>query len=255
MKYSTILYELSDGISQITINQPKVMNRLSNTVMKEIVYAAQSADKDDNVKVIIITGAGEKAFCAGADLKELRHDSVLRIKEDLDNYAELCLTFNSLKTPSIAMVRGYALAGGCGLAMLPTFTIASENAKFGTPEINVGMWPMMVMAILLRTVGKKRALDLICSGRMIDAHEAERIGMITKVVPDHQLENEVAELANNLKNKSATILGLGLEAFRNMADMEFSQAIAYLRDMAAIIATTPDSIKGRRAFVEKSAPV
>ena len=185
----------------------------------------------------------------------MKHSSVLESKENLQDFAKLCLTFNALKTPSIAMIRGYALAGGCGLAMLPTFSIASENAKFGTPEINVRMWPMMVMAILFRTVGKKKGLELICTGDMIDAYEAERIGMITKVVPDQRLEDEVAELANKLKNKSRSILGLGLEAFRNMSDMEYNKAIAYLRDMASIFTTAPDSIEGTKAFAEKRKPV
>lgn len=254
MKYDMILYNVDDRVARITINQPEKMNRLSNKVLKEIVHAARQADQDNKVKVIIFSGAGEKAFCAGADLKGVKHDSALNSKENLEDYAQLCLTINALKTPSIAMIRGYALAGGCGLAMLPTFSIASENAKFGTPEINVGMWPMMVMAILFRTVGKKKGLDLICTGDMIDAHEAERIGMITKVVPDQQLEKEVAELANKLKKKSGTILGLGLEAFQNVEDMEYSKAIAYLRDMAAILTGTPDSIEGIKAFAEKRKP-
>ncbi len=217
-----IEYDRSDRVARITINQPEDMNRLSNTVLKEIVHAARNADKDNDIRVLIISGAGEKAFCAGGDLKGVQHESVLKSKENLEGYAELCLTFDALKTPSIAMIRGYAVAGGCGLAMLPTFSIASENARFGTPEINMGMWPMMVMAVLFRTVGKKKGLELICMGDMIDAHEAERIGMmITKVVPDQQLENEVAELANKLKSKSGSILGLGLEAFHNMHDMEY----------------------------------
>ena len=254
MKYEAIICDITDGIARITINQAEEMNRLSNTVLKEIIHAARSADEDNNAKVLIISGAGEKAFCAGADLKGMKHGSVLESKENLQNYAELCLVFNALKTPSIAMIRGYAVAGGCGLAMLPTFSIASENAKFGTPEINVGLWPMMVMATLFRTVGRKKGLELICTGDIIDAHEAERIGMITKVVPDQQLENEVAELANKLKNKSGSNLGLGLEAFRNMTDMEYDKAIAYLRDMAVILTNTPDSIEGTKAFAEKRKP-
>ena len=254
MKYETILYDIKDGVARITINQAEKMNRLSNTVLKEIVQAARSAEEDVNVRVLIITGAGEKAFSAGADLKGIEHDSVIKSKEDLEDYANLCLTFSSLKTPSIAMIRGYALAGGCGLAMLSTFSIASENAKFGTPEINVGMWPMMVMAILFRTVAKKKALELICTGDIIDAHEAHRIGMITKVVPDNQLEKEVTELANKLKTKSRIIMGLGLEALHNVEDMEFKKAIAYLTDMTAILIKTNDSMEGTKAFVEKRKP-
>jgi len=254
MNYQTILYEVTNKLARITINQPEKMNRLSNIVLKEIVSAARSADQDDNVKVLVITGAGDKAFCAGADLKGFAHGSVFQSKKDLNNYADLCLTFHTLKKPSIAMIRGFALAGGCGLAMLPTFSIASENAKFGLPEINVGMWPMMVTAILFRTVGKKKGLELICTGDIIDAHAAEKMGMVTAVVPDGQLENKVIELAEKLAGKSGSILGLGLEAYQTIVDMEYTKAIAYLKDMAAIVTSTPDSIEGTSAFAEKRKP-
>ncbi|RJR33097.1 MAG: enoyl-CoA hydratase/isomerase family protein [Desulfobacteraceae bacterium] len=255
MRYETILYDVNDGVARITINQPESKNRLSNTVLKEIVHAARSADEDAHARVLIISGAGGDAFCAGADLKGIQHDSVLKSNADLDHYAELCLTFHRLRTPSIAMIRGYALAGGCGLAMLPTFSIASEKSRLGTPEINVGMWPMMVMAILFRTVGRKKGLDLICTGAIIDAREAERIGMITKAVPDEHLESSVAELADILKSKSGPVLGLGLEAFQHSGDMEFEKAVAYLKNMAVVLTNTSDSKEGTKAFVEKRKPV
>ena len=253
MQYSCVLYEVRDRIAFITLNRPDKLNSLTQVFWKEIRQALEAGDQNPEVYVHMITGSG-RAFCAGADLKGVKHDSVLESKENLEDYAELCLAFNALKTPSIAMIRGYALAGGCGLAMLPTFSIASENASFGTPEINVGIWPMMVMAILFRTVGKKKGLELICTGDMIDAHEAERIGMITRVVPDQQLEDEVNKLANKLKNKSGSILGLGLEAFQEITDMEYIKAISYLRNMAAILTSAPDSIEGTAAFAEKRKP-
>ena len=254
MKYETILYDIDNRVARITINQAEGMNRLSNTVMKEIVHAVRSAGKDSSAKVLIVSGAGEKAFCAGADLKDLTHDSVFQSKKDLNNYADLCLTFHTLKKPSIAMIRGFALAGGCGLAMLPTFSIASENAKFGLPEINVGMWPMMVTATLFRTVGKKKGLELICTGNIIDAYAAEKMGMVTAVVPDEQLESKVNELADKLADKSGSILSLGLEAYQTIVDMEYTKAITYLKDMAAIVTSTPDSIEGTSAFAEKRKP-
>ncbi len=255
MEYKTILYEVKDRVAEIVINQQETMNRLSVQVMQEIVHAVRKSVNGNDVKVLVISGRGEKAFCAGADLSTMAHNSVLESKKYLSYYADICLSFHGLTKPSIAKIRGYALAGGCGLAMLPTFSIASENAVFGLPEINVGMWPMMVMATLFRTIGKKKALELICTGKMIDAREAERIGMITKVVHAQELDMHVADLGDQLKSKSSSIFKLGLEAFQNSTDMEYCKAIKYLRDQAAILSNTPDSIEGTKAFVEKRKPV
>ncbi|MBW2342965.1 MAG: enoyl-CoA hydratase/isomerase family protein [Deltaproteobacteria bacterium] len=254
MKYETINYMVKDRVAWVTINQAKKMNRLSNVVLQEITEVVKSADQDNDVKVLVISGSGEKAFCAGADLKSLMHDSILRSRENLNYYAEMCLSFIRLGKPSISMIRGFALAGGCGLAILPTFSIASEDAKLGLPEINVGMWPMMVMATLFRTVGKKKGLELICTGEIISAREAERIGMITRAVPHDELENYVRELADELKGKSGSILRLGLEAYQNSVDMEYLKAIGYLKDMAAIVSNTPDSQEGTAAFRERRRP-
>lgn len=255
MEYKTILYDVKDKVAEIVINQQETMNRLSCQVMQEIVHAVRKSHNDNDVKVLVISGRGDKAFCAGADLSTIAQNSVLESRENLSNYADICLSFHKLNKPSIAKIRGYALAGGCGLAMLPTFSIASENAIFGFPEINVGMWPMMVMATLFRTIGKKKALDLVCTGRMIDAHEAERIGIITKVVSAQDLDTYVTDLADQLRSKSGVILKLGLEAFMNVTDMDFCKAVIYLRDQAAILTATPDSIEGTKAFIEKRKPV
>jgi len=249
-----ILYVVEDRIAWITINQAEKMNRLTTQIMRGLVEAVERAGDDEGVRVIVITGAGDNAFCAGASIDQFEQDSIIVSKENLDAYARLCRVFNSVCKPSIAMINGYAMAGGCGLAMLPTFSIASEKAAFACPEIKVGVWPMMVMAILFRTVGRKKGLELICTGDRIDAREAERIGMITKAVPHEELKAHVVRLAENLKSKSSSILSLGLEAFSNSTDMEYNKAISYLRDMAVILTRTPDSIEGTRAFVEKRKP-
>ena len=249
-----VLYEVEDKIAWITINQAEKMNRLTAHIMCKLVEGVERAGNDDNAKVIVITGAGEKAFCAGASIDQFEQDSILESKKNLNAYARICKVFNIVHKPSIAMINGYAMAGGCGLAMLPTFSIASEKAVFACPEIKVGVWPMMVMATLFRTVGRKKGLELICTGETIDAREAERIGMVTKVVPHIELKASVIQLADKLKGKSSSILRLGLEAFSNSADMEYDRAISYLRDMAVILTQTPDSIEGTRAFVEKRKP-
>jgi enoyl-CoA hydratase len=254
MAYETILYAVEEGIARITLNQAEKMNRLSNQVLQDVIEAVTKADHDAAAKVVILSGAGEKAFCAGADLSAIAHDSAFKSRENLNLYAGMCLAFHRLTKPSIAKIRGLALAGGCGLAMLPTFSIASESAKFGLPEINVGMWPMMVTATLFRTVGRKKAMELICLGEIIEAHEAEKMGMITRVVAERDLDDYVEKLAGKLRNKSGAIFKLGLEAYQTAMDMEYEKAMAFLRDTAAILTNAPDSMEGTKAFVEKRKP-
>lgn len=250
-----ILYMVEDGVAWITINQPEKMNRLTFTHgMPRLVDCVERACKDTGVKVFIITGAGDKAFCAGASIDQFEQESILMNIENADAFADVCRVFTRVKKPSIAMINGLAFAGGCGLAILPTFSIASENAVFACPEIKVGVWPMMVMAILFRTVGRKKGLELICTGDTIDAFEAERIGMINRVVPRDALRANVMELADKLKSKSSSVMQLGLEAFHNINDMEYHKALSYLRNMIAIVSNTPDAIEGTRAFVEKRSP-
>lgn len=255
MSDNPILYRVEDRIAWITINQPEKMNRLDFASMRKLAHYVGKADEDPEAKVMVISGEGGKAFCAGGDLGDFGAPSVLRGKQNLQGYADLCLVFNRITTPSIAMISGYALAGGCGLAMLPTFGIATDDSVFGVPEIKVGVWPMMVMAILFRTVGRKKGLELICTGEQIDAREALRIGMINKVTYHDSLLAEVMELAEQLKSLSSSLMSLGLEAFNYIGDLEYTKAIAYLRNMVVLLSETSDSKEGRNAFMEKRKPV
>jgi len=246
-----ILYEVQDEVAWITINEPEKMNRLTFAAMRSMTQALRAAELDEGIKIIVITGAGDRAFCVGADLADFTTDSILEAKEKLSAYAELCLTLHALTKPSIAMINGYALAGGCGLAILPTFSIAADTAKFGVPEIKAGLWPMMVMAILFRTVGRKKGLEMICTGELIDAGEAERIGMITRTVPSSTLREEVLNLIDRLKALPYPIMRLGLECFSRCEDMPFEQAIWYLRDAVVLLSHTPESREARAAFFAK----
>ena len=141
------------------------------------------------------------------------------------------------------------------MAMLPHFSFATYDSVFGVPEIKVGVWPMMVMAILFRTVGRKKGLELICTGEQIDAREALRIGMINQVTSREELRDEVLTLANQLKSLSRSIMSLGLEAFNHIGDLEYTKAVSYLRNMVVMVSETSDSIEGRAAFLEKRKPV
>jgi len=249
-----ILYKVQDEVAWITINRPEKRNRLSFKSMPELVGAIERAEDDNSVRVIVITGAGEKAFCAGGGLDEVEAGPVLNTTEKLDALAKLFLVFRRIGKPSIAMINGYAVGGGCGLAMLPTFGIASEKAIFGYPEINNGIWPMVVMPILIRTVGRRKGLELICTAELIDAHEARKIGMINRVVPHEDLKSHVVELADQLKSKSGSILRFGLGVFNETEDMEYERALSYLKNMAVVLNSDPDFIEGTKAFLEKRKP-
>lgn len=254
MKYEHILYEVEDRVATIQLNQPEKRNRLSNKMLWEIVDALEKARDDDEVGVIVLTSTGEEAFCAGADIREFIGNSNLENREQYKAYARLCTVFSTLGKPSIAAVRGWALAGGCGLAIYPDMTIASEDAKFATPEINVGVWPMMVSVSLFRAVGRKKALELMFTGDIIDAREAERIGLVNKVVPNDRLEKATTDLANKLKKKSPAIMKLGRDSFYTMMDMEFDKAVEYMKEMIVVLLGTEDAQEGCKAFVEKRQP-
>ena len=255
MAYKDILYDVDDGIARVTLNIPEKMNRLSIETMKEIVAALTEAKDDELVRVIIILGAGESAFCAGAGLGDFMGRSTMEVRKVFDAFADLSRFFIDLGKPSIAAVNGLALAGGCGLAIYPDITIASEKAKFGLPEINVGLWPCMVSAALPRVLGAKKAVELMLTGDIIDAEEAERIGLINRVVPHDKLEETVMALARKLSKKSSIVMSAGRRSFYTMLGMEYNEAMIYLLDVLALIMSTEDSKEGLTAFLEKRKPV
>lgn len=254
MAYKDILYDIEDGIARVTLNIPEKMNRLSIETMKEIVAALKEAKDDEAVRVIIIQGAGN-AFCAGADLGDFMGRSTMEVRKVFDAFADLSRVFIDLGKPSIAAVHGIALAGGCGLAIYPDITVASEKAKFGLPEINVGLWPCMVSAALPRILGAKKAMELMLTGDIIDAEEAERIGLINRVVPQDKLEETVMALARKLCKKSSLVMSAGRRSFYTMLGMEYNEAMIYLLDVLALIMSTEDSKEGLTAFLEKRKPV
>jgi len=255
MTYKDILYEIGDGIAKVTLNLPEKMNRLSVGTMKEITAALAAAKRDESVRVILIKAAGDKAFCSGADPSDFKGHTPIENRKIFKAFADLSRIFMDLGKPSIAAVNGLALAGGCGLAIYPDITIASEKAKFGLPEINVGLWSCMVSASLPRILGRKKAIELLLTGDLIEAKEAERIGLINRVVPHEKLEETVMDLARKLSQKSSVVLRLGRDSFYTMQDMEFNKAITYLREILALIVSTEDCQEGVTAFMEKRKPV
>jgi len=247
----------SDGIRTLCIDRETKRNALDRATCVELEDAFEAAGGDPTVRVIVLRGAGDRAFCAGADLAEvLAHDSIEASRAHFDAVARVIRGMQRAAQPVVARVPGYALAGGCGLAVAADFTIASESARFGLPEIGIGLLPLMVSAPIYRALGsRKRLLDLVLSGRQLGAREAAEIGLVTRVVPDARLDEEVDALGAHLAGLSPAALRAGKEAIYTMCEMEEGSALRYLRDAIVLTSRTEDAREGIRAFFEKRDPV
>ncbi|HEX4819233.1 MAG TPA: enoyl-CoA hydratase-related protein [Acidimicrobiales bacterium] len=256
MPYEALLYQVKDGVATITINRPERRNALSWTVMSELRTAFEAAKDDADIRVVVLTGAGDKAFCAGADLTGMRADAGWA--EVHDGRGELARLFRSmweLGKPIVARVRGYALAGGFGVCLACDFVVAADDAQFGTPEIDVGLWPYMITVPLMRSMPPKVALELMMTGRRVDAQEAQRIGFVNRVVPVDQLDAAVDELTATLAAKSPAIMKLGRDSFYAVWDQSAEDALKLLHGMLTITSATHDAAEGIAAFAEKRTPV
>ena len=252
---SDVRYEVAGGVARVTIDRPERRNAMSFGVMEGLRDAAAAARADDDVRVLVLTGAGEKAFCAGADLGSGGiADGASAAHDGRGMLADLFRDFWGLGKPTIARVRGYALAGGFGLALACDFVVAADDAQFGTPEVNVGLWPYMITVPLLRSMPPKRVLELMMTGRRVDAAEAERIGFVTRVVSVAELDGAVDELAATLSSKSPLIMRWGRESFYRVLDMDPDDALAYLQAMLTITSASEDTAEGVAAFAEKREP-
>jgi enoyl-CoA hydratase/carnithine racemase len=252
-----LLYEVGDGIATVTINRPERRNAMSYEVMAGLRDAMARARADDAVRVVVLTGAGDRAFCAGADLGGGgigANTNAVAAHDGRGLLADLFRDMWSLGKPIIARVRGYALAGGFGLACACDFIVASDDSQFGTPEINVGLWPYMITVPLLRSMPPKKALELMTTGRRVNAEEAERIGFVTRIVPVDELDAAVHELASGLAVKSPVIMRWGRDAFYRVLEMDADSALSYLQAMLSVTTSTEDATEGVAAFAEKRDP-
>jgi enoyl-CoA hydratase/carnithine racemase len=253
--YEALLYDVSDGVATITINRPERRNALSWTVMSELRVAFEAAKADPEVRVVTLTGAGDKAFCAGADLTGMRDGAGWAEQHDgRGELARLFRTMWELGKPIVARVRGYALAGGFGLCLACDVVIASDDSQFGTPEINVGLWPFMITVPLMRSMPPKVALELMMTGRRVNAEEAARIGFVNRVVPVAELDAAVGELTSSLAAKSPAIMKLGRDSFYAVWDQPAEDALRLLHSMLTIVSATEDAAEGIAAFAEKREP-
>jgi enoyl-CoA hydratase/carnithine racemase len=249
-----VLYATNDGVAQITINRPERRNALSWSVVSEIRSRLADAKADPAVHVVVFAGAGDKAFCAGADLDTMAGDGFSELHAKRGQIAALFEDLWKLGKPTIARVQGFALAGGFGLALSCDLVICSTDAVFGTPEINIGLWPYQITVPLVRSMPPKRALELMLSGRRVRAEEADRIGFVNRVVLPADLDAAVAELAASLASKPAAIVKLGRDSFYRVWDMAGADALAYLHALLTITVETDDAKEGLAAFAEKRPP-
>ena len=251
-----VRFEVDGAVARVTIDRPERRNAMSFGVMQGLLDAMQRARSDDAVRVVVLTGAGDRAFCAGADLGGIAENAGPAAVHDARGLlADLFRSMYGLGKPTIARVRGYALAGGFGLACACDLVIAADDAVFGTPEIDVGLWPYMITVPLLRSLPPKRVLELMMTGRRVDAVEAERLGFVTRVVPVAELDTAVDELAATLASKSPLIMRWGRDAFYRVLEQPDSDAaLAYLQTMLSITTQTEDAAEGVAAFAQKRTP-
>ncbi len=253
MAYETIVVEVSDHVALIKLNRPDALNALSSELLRELADAVKAAEANDAVRVMVLTGS-EKAFAAGADIKEMSEKTFVDVyAEDLFGPETTVLT--GARKPIIAAVAGYALGGGCELAMMCDFIIAADTAKFGQPEINLGVIPGIGgTQRLTRFVGKSKAMEMILTGRFMDAEEAERSGLVSRVVPAKELLDDVMTTAGKIAEKSTLAVMAAKETVNVSYETTLTDGIRFERRLFASLFATEDQTEGMAAFAEKRTP-
>jgi len=253
--FECLLYQVEGHVCTVTLNRPEKRNALSAQLVNELIFALETARDDLNVRVVVLTGAG-KAFCAGADLSQMSGGGGAESSIPWrGGFVELNLIFTQIGKPVIAKIRRYALAGGLALVCGSTFVIAEDTATFGAPEIDRGIFPMMVMASLFRTVSRRKGLEFILSGERISASDATDMGLITRSVAAEELDQAVDALALKLASKPPAAMRLGLEAFHEQGELGFEEGLRYLEQMLMKCLGTQDAQEGLMAFLQKRDPV
>ena len=250
-----LLYEVRDGVATLTLNRPEQRNALNAELLSALVEGVKRARDDAEVRAVVLTGAGEKVFCAGADLGGFAAEVPLVEKHFAsDLFLEFFRLMPRLGKPSLCAANGHVLAGGMGLALCCDLLIAKQGATFGTPEINIGAFPYMIMAIIYRNVPRKKVNEMMLLGEQISAEEAVTYGLANKVVPAGEFEAAVNEWASKLAAKSPVLMRLGHDAMYRQQDMALDDALEFLRSQLSLTFSTEDIQEGVKAFFEKREP-
>jgi enoyl-CoA hydratase/carnithine racemase len=253
--FDKVLYEVADGVATVTLNDPEKRNMLSGSMLTDLVAAMEMARDSEEVRAVVLTGAGEKVFCAGADLGGFSADASLIQKHYAsDLFLEFFRLMPRLGKPSLCAANGHVLAGGLGLALSCDLMIVKEGATFGTPEINVGAFPYMIMALIYRNVPRKKVNEMMLLGDRLSAEEAVTFGLANKVVPVDEFEGAVSDWATRLASKSPLLMKLGHDAMYRQQDMAIDDGLEFLRSQLSLTFTTEDLREGVAAFFEKRDP-
>jgi len=253
MGYGTLLIEKNEHIGIITLNRPDHLNTFNTSMAKEINEALNEFEQDEDIRVVILKGSG-KAFCAGVDVNEMGGKSTLERLDWVKLMGKISLTIANMGKPVIASVQDLAIANGTGIVVAADLAIAAEGARFGTTAVNLGLFCMGPAVSLSRHVGKKKALEMLLTGDIIDAAEAERLGLVNQVVPKDKLEEATLQLAYKLARKSPLAVQLGKKSFYKMCDLEFEKAYELVNHHFAVLCSTEDAYEGVNSFLEKRQP-
>ena len=256
MSYETVRYDVADGVATIALDHPETRNALSDQLLDDLLAAFEAARDDAAVRCVVLTSTHDKVFSSGGNLAGFAEGVPLVHKHfATDRFPRLFQLIGELGKPTICAANGHVLAGGLGLAIACDLVVAREGATFGTPEINVGVFPFMIMALIYRNVGRKKTNELLLLGERISAEEAERLGLVNKVVPAAEFDAAVAEWAGKLAAKSPVLMRLGKDAMYRQQDLAFADALEYLHHNLTLAFSTEDIQEGVKAFFEKREPV
>ena len=253
MSEPELLYDLRDGVAWLTINREARRNALSMTMMDLFFEFLDTAESDQSVRVVCITGTGDKAFCSGADLT-----ASVTEKDPLAGaakYADLLKKMAKFSKPLVARINGHCMAGGMGFMLSCDLVYARDGVKFGTPELNVGLFPMMIGALIFRNADRKKALEMIYTAKMLTAREAEEMGLITRACPPEDLDSTVNEALAAILAKAPLAVEMGRKALAAVDGMELDNALDYLCQELRKVAATEDAMEGMTAFIQKRAPL
>ena len=254
MSFNTIIVDKENHVGIITLNRPDQLNTFSSELAVELNDALTQLENEKNIRVLVIKGAG-KSFCAGIDVSEFFGKSLHEYRGWVGLMEQMAQIIARMKKPVIASAHGYAVANGAGIIAACDLAIVAEGTKIGTTAINVGLFCMGPAVALSRILGRKRCLEMLLTGDMIDAHVAKEWGLVNKVVPAEQLEEATMKFANKLAQKSPIALQMGKQAFYGMSDMEFGKAVEYSNEMFAALCVTEDAVEGVDAFLKKRKPI
>ena len=252
-EYGKIKVARDAGVETITLSYPERRNAIGPRMSNELLWALEDARAAADVHAIVLTGEG-KSFCSGGDFAEMTSGAAESTLAHKGDYADLLLALAKSEKPVVARVNGHAMGGGLGLVAASTFAVASTEAKLGTPEIDVGLFPMMIMAVLARHVPRRRLLEMMVFGEKLDAEEAARLGLVSRAVPPAELDAAVKRMTDTIGSKSPSTVRLGLRAFAAQDDLDLEAALPLLRARLAEVLSTDDAREGLMAFLEKRPP-